>query len=131
MKCDGTTQENSIASCSSSPPTGYTSACSDEGQTTRAEVACGSDSPEDGGLSGGAVAGIVIGSIVGLGIIGYLIHLCGQADKKKKAAAAAEATRRQNETSAAQQRREREAQQRRDVAAAQRALASAQQPPVR
>ena len=127
MECDDTNLD--IGSCPSSPPIGYTTTCSDFA-SSRAEVECSQGPPtDDGGLNGGAIAGIVIGSIVGLGFIVYFIHWCGEADKKKKAAAA-EASRRQDEAVAAQQRGDREAQQRRDEAATQRALAPAQQPPV-
>jgi hypothetical protein len=126
VECDDTDLD--IGSCPSSPPIGYTTTCSDFA-SSRAEVECSqSPPPDDGGLNGGAIAGIVIGSIVGLGFIVYFIHWCGEADKKKKAAAA-EASRRQDEAVAAQQRGDREAQQRRDEAATQRALAPAQQPP--
>ena len=40
---------------------------------------------DEGGLSGGEIAGIVIGVLVGLAIIGFIIHLSEQ-NKKKKAA---------------------------------------------
>ena len=48
----------------------------------------GSAPVDEGGLNGGAVAGIVIGSLVGLGVIGWLIYIFDK-DKKKKQAAAA------------------------------------------
>lgn len=40
-------------------------------------------------MSGGAIAGIVIGSLVGIGCLIALIHMWSESEKKKKAAAAA------------------------------------------
>ena len=42
----------------------------------------------DGGLSGGEIAGIVIGVLAFLGVAGFVIHLSEENKKKKRAAAA-------------------------------------------
>ena len=47
----------------------------------------GSAPVDEGGLNGGAVAGIVIGSLIGLSVIGWLIYIFDK-DKKRKQAAA-------------------------------------------
>ena len=53
------------------------------------------DPPEEGGLSGGAIAGIVIGSLIALGLIGSVIHFWKEGEKKRKAEAARQAASRQ------------------------------------
>ena len=58
----------------------------------------GTDPPEEEGLSGGAIAGIVIGSLIGIGFLGTVIHFWIEGEKKKKAAAARQAVARQPTT---------------------------------
>ena len=104
MQCDDTTQD--IASCSTSAPTGSTTACS-EYFSSRTEAICGEPNTEfeyqDRTLSEGEIAGYLIAFTVAVGILWCLVCIFREEDDSE-IASAAETSEKHNEAAVAEQR---------------------------